>query len=318
MYKTKLSLIIITVLATIFGADVYTPKSFKSVLDDATGKAWVPTSVSAVENRAHIVLIDNTGSYCLQVGSDIKGSLVAGDVNALKDGTATYGDALRSMFQILDMNTSSLATNSLSGTYTIHPELASYYAIDADGSDLTIRDKSSFYQTSESTSAYLVFMIVDAGQSSVSYSLKASSRYVYNASAGAYAMDNSWSQDQWVKLGTDMTIALTSVESEATAWTLANARDLIDIGVDQGSEFNPGNTTWQTNSFAAYPVDQNTGDLAVWNYNDSPLKTNQFYNNVDDDYQNQLGHSTTADAAASAVISAVSYTHLTLPTMFEV
>ena len=253
MYKTKLSLIIITVLATIFGADVYTPKSFKSVLDDATGKAWVPASVSAVENRAHIVLIDNTGSYCLQVGSDIKGSLVAGDVNALKDGTATYGDALRSMFQILDMNTSSLATNSLSGTYTIHPELASYYAIDADGSDLTVRDKSSFYQTSESTSAYLVFTIVDAGQSSVSYSLKASSRYVYSASTGAYEMDNSWSQDQWVKLDTDMTVALTSVESEATAWTLANARDLIDIGVDQGSEFNPGNTTWQINSFAAYP-----------------------------------------------------------------
>lgn len=305
MYKTKLSLFIITLLTTVFGADIYTPKSFKSVLDDATGKQWQPTPVSAVENRAHIILIDNTGSYCLKVGSDIRGSLVAGDVNALKDGTATYGDALRSMFQILDMNTSSLATNSLSGTYTIHPELASYYAIDADGSDLTIRDKSSFYHTSESTSAYLVFMIVDAGQSSVSYSLKASSRYVYNASAGAYAMDNSWSQDQWVKLGTDMTIALTSVESEATAWTLANARDLIDIGVDQGSEFNPGNTTWQTNSFAAYPVDQNTGDLAVWNYNDSPLKTNQFYNNVDDDYQNQLGHSETADAAATTVLNVI-------------
>jgi hypothetical protein len=305
MYKAKLSLIIITALSTIFGADVYTPKSFKSVLDDATGKAWVPASVSAVENRAHIVLIDNTGSYCLQVGSDIKGSLVAGDVNALKDGTATYGDALRSMFQILDMNTSSLATNSLSGTYTIHPELASYYAIDADGNALTVRDKSSFYQTSESTSAYLVFTIVDAGQSSVSYFLKASSRYVYSASAGAYEMDNSWSQDQWVKLDTDMTVVLTSVESEATAWTLANARDLIDIGVDQGSAFNPGNTTWQTNSFAAYPVDQNTGDLAVWNYDDSPLKTNQFYNNVDDDYQNQLGHSETADAAATAVLNVI-------------
>ena len=305
MYKTKLSLFIITLLTTVFGADIYTPKSFKSVLDDATGKQWQPTAVSTVENRAHIILIDNTGSYCLKVGSDIKGSLVAGDVNALKDGTATYGDALRSMFQILDMNTSSLATNSLSGTFTIHPELASYYAIDADGSGLTVRDKSSFYQTSESTSAYLVFTIVDAGQSSVSYSLKASSRYVYSASTGAYEMDNSWSQDKWVKLDTDMTVALTSVESQATAWTLANARDLIDIGVDQGSEFNPGNTTWQINSFAAYPVDQNTGDLAVWNYDDSPLKTNQFYNNVDDDYQNQLGHSETADAAATAVLNVI-------------
>jgi hypothetical protein len=86
---------------------------------------------------------------------------------------------------------------------------------------------------------------------------------------------------------------------------LANARDLIDIGVDQASEFNPGSTSWQTNSFAAYPVDQNTGDLAAWNYDDSPLKTNQFYNNVDDDYQNQLGHSETADAAATAVLNVI-------------
>ena len=305
MYKIKSNLFIFTFLAICFGADIYTPKSFSSIMSDATNKQWTPVSVTAVENRAHVIMIDNTGSYCLKVGSDIKGSLVVGDVSSLKDGTATYGDALRSMFQILDMNTSSLATSSLSGTYTIHPELASYYAIDVDGSSLTVRDKSSFYQSGESTSAYLVFTITDAGQSSVSYTVKASSRYVYNASTSAFAIDNSWNQSQWIKVNTDMTVVLTSVESEATAWTLANARDLIDIGVDQASEFNPGSTSWQTNSFAAYPVDQNTGDLAVWNYDDSPLKTNQFYNNVDDDYQNQLGHSETADAAASAVLNVI-------------
>ena len=274
-------------------------------MSDATNRQWTPVSVTAVENRAHVIMIDNTGSYCLKVGTDIKGSLTVGNVSSLKDGTATYGDALQSMFQILDMNTSSLSTSSLSDTYTIHPELASYYAVDADGSSLTIRDKSSFYQSGETISAYLVFTITDAGQSSISYTVKASSRYVYNASTSAFAIDNSWNQSQWIKLNTDMTVVLTSVESEATAWTLANARDLIDIGVDQASEFNPGGTSWQTNSFAAYPVDQNTGDLAVWDYDDSPLKTSQFYNNVDDDYQNQLGHSATADAAASAVLSVI-------------
>ena len=305
MYKIKSNLFIFTFLAVCFGADIYAPKSFSSIMSDATNKLWTPVSVTAVENRAHVIMIDNTGSYCLKVGSDIKGRLAVGNVSSLKDGTATYGDALQSMFQILDMNTSSLATSSLSGTYTIHPELASYYAVDADGSSLTIRDKSSFYQSGETISAYLVFTITDAGQSSVSYTVKASSRYVYNASTSTFAIDNSWNQSQWIKLNTDMTVVLTSVESEATAWTLANARDLIDIGVDQASEFNPGSTSWQTNSFAAYPVDQNTGDLAVWNYDNSPLKTNQFYNNVDDDYQNQLGHSITADAAASAVLSVI-------------
>ena len=308
----KRSIIFLGVCCFCFAADVYAPKPFKMVLEDATNKNWTPSSISAVENRAHVVFIDNTGSYCLKAGSDIKGNLVAGDVNALKSGTATYGDALRSMFQLLDLNTATLATDDLTGTYTIHPELASYYAIDTDGVDLTIRDKSSFYQTEQSTSAYLVFTISDAAQSSVSYTIKASSRYVYSSSVGAYELDGNWSQNQWVKLNTDMTITLTTVETEATAWTLANARELIDVGVDPESGFNPGATSWQTNSFAAYPTDANTGELQVWDYDESPLKTDQFYNRIDDDYQNQLGHSETASAAAAAVLDVIEQNLTTL------
>ena len=88
MYKIKSNLFIFTFLAICFGADIYTPKSFSSIMSDATNKQWTPVSVTAVENRAHVIMIDNTGSYCLKVGSDIKGSLVVGDVNSLKDGTA--------------------------------------------------------------------------------------------------------------------------------------------------------------------------------------------------------------------------------------
>ena len=82
-----------------------------------------------------------------------------------------------------------------------------------------------------------------------------------------------------------------------------DADALINTSVESGSDFNPQSTSWQTNTFAAYPTDINTGEPSAWDYYDSPLKTNQFYNNVDDDYQNQLGYS-----------DAVSYTHLTLPT----
>ena len=308
----KVSLILTCIIRISFAADVYVPKPFKMVLEDATNKNWTPSSISTVENRSHLVFIDNTGSYCLKAGSDIQGNLVAGDVNALKSGTATYGDALRSMFQLLDLNTTTLATDDLTGTYTIHPELASYYAIDTDGVDLTIRDKSSFYQTEQSTSAYLVFTISDAAQSSVSYTIKASSRYVYSPSVGAYELDGDWSQSQWVKLNTDLTITLTTVETEATAWTLANARELIDVGVDPESDFNPGATSWQPNSFASYPTDANTGELQVWDYDESPLKTDQFYNSIDDDYQNQLGHSEAASAAAAAVLDVIEQNLITL------
>jgi hypothetical protein len=299
------SIIFLVALCFSFAADVHTPKPFKTILEDATGETWTPSSISEVENRAHVVFIDNTGSYCLKVGSDVKGNLVAGSVDSLKNGTGTYSDALRSMFQLLDLNTSSLATDDLSGTYTIHPELASYYAIDVDGDALSVRDKSSFYHTEQSTSAYLVFSLVETAESVIRYTIKAASRFVYNADASAYELEGSWSQSQWVKLNTDQTIILTTVESEATEWTLANARELIDVGVDPESDFNPGATSWQSNSFAAYPTDANTGELQVWDYDESSLKTDQFYNSVDDDYQNQLGHSETASAAAAAVLDII-------------
>ena len=62
----------------------------------------------------------------------IRGDLVVGDVSELKSGMATYGDALRSMFQILDLNTASLSSDDLAGVYTIHPMIASYYALDSE------------------------------------------------------------------------------------------------------------------------------------------------------------------------------------------
>jgi len=250
------SIIFIAALCVSLAADVHAPRPFKRILEDATKKEWTPSSINAVENRAHVVFIDNTGSYCLRVGADISGALLAGDVAELKDGTGTYSDALRSMFQILDLNTASLAIDDLFGTYTIHPELASYYAVDVDGDALTVRDKSSFYHTEQTTSAYLVFTV---GGTTGAATLQASSRYLYRSSSSSYEPDDSWSQSQWVKLNSDQTIVLTGTESEATEWKLANARDLIDIGVDTESDFNPAATSWQPNSFAAYPTDAKTG-----------------------------------------------------------
>mgnify|MGYP006265335079 FL=1 len=296
--------LILAGICLIFAADVYAPKPFKTIMNDAISKEWTPSSVSSIENRSHVIFIDNTGSYCLQVGLDISGGLTVGDLPPLKDGTASYSDALRSMFQILDLNAASLATNNLTGIYTIHPELASYYAVDADDGALTVRDKSSFYHTNQTTSAYIAFSIDDAPGSSVAYTLKASSRYVFNNSNGSYELDNGWSADQWVVLNSDMTVTLTGSYADATNWTIASSRDLIDVVADPGSDFNPASTTWQSNSFAAYPTNNN-GEISAWDYYNSGLKTNQFYNNVDDDYQNQLGHSESASASASAVLDVI-------------
>ena len=44
-------------------------------------------------------------------------------VSALNDSSGTYGQVLRAMFQLQDLHIESQATQSLTNTYTIRPEL---------------------------------------------------------------------------------------------------------------------------------------------------------------------------------------------------
>ena len=289
----------------VFSLDIYAPKSFSEILATPLEKSWNPEIINNLENRSHVIFIESTGTNCLQVSNAILGNLTLGDVASLEDGNATYGEALKSMFQVLDMNITSLAEDDISGVVTIHPELGSYYAVDGDLSTsgyLTVRDKSSFYFTEQDTSAYLVFGL--DGESGDAVYIQAIARYIYNNDSESYESDSSWSPYQWVTINPDQTIGLAVSVSDATSWLIADANGLIDVSVTQGSDFNPQSTTWQTNSFAAYPTN-NDGELSAWNYYESGLKTDQFYNNVDDDYQNQLGHSESASASASAVLEII-------------
>ena len=93
--------------------------------------------------------------------------------------------------------------------------------------------------------------------------------------------------------------------SDATEWSIADANGLIDVSVQIGSDFNPQSIDWKTNSFAAYPTNPNTGELSAWDYNDSPIKMNNFSNNLDQDYINQLGDSETADIASQNVLNII-------------
>ena len=314
-YENSISRYFLAILMLIYpivlmGADVYGPKPFHQILDSDLTYPWSPNPIDQIQNREHILLLDaGTMSHCLTVDPADPSLLGVGDVSVLTSGSGTYGNAMRSMFQILDLNTAVLATESLTGTYTLHPWLASYHALDADvdtGSAsadfVVIRDKNSLYMTEQSTIAFLVFTLSGSPSSTI---IKATSRYFYNTSSDSanYELDAEWSSDQWLKLDAP-SVTLTTDASEATEFMLANANELIDVKVSTGSDFNPQSTTWQPNSFAAYPTNNN-GEISAWDYYDSGLKTNQFYNNVDDDYQNQLGHSETASASASAVLDII-------------
>ena len=289
----------------IMGFDVYGPKSFNQIVESDLTETWSPISISSIQNREHVLLVDITETYCLTVASDLS-SLGVGDVSALTGGTGTYGNAMRSMFQILDMNTAELATEDLAGTYTIHPWLASYHAIDADAdiaigsaSSIVIRDKNSFYMAEQSTIAFLVFTLAGTASSTT---VQATSRYFYNTllDSAIYELDTEWSADQWLRMDAT-SVSLTAVESEATAFMLADANDLIDVSVPAESDFNPQGTDWQTNSFAAWP----TGNDTPWDYDESQLSSDGFLQSVDDYYETQFGDSDEASAAASGTLDAI-------------
>jgi hypothetical protein len=103
------------------------------------------------------------------------------------------------------------------------------------------------------------------------------------------------------------TIGVTSTEADATAFLLAEATDLIDFSLDDGSHFNPASTEWQSNSFAAFPTDSETGEIASWDFDDSSI-FEQLPADVDDFYETQFGDSDSATAASSQALDAIEAT----------
>ena len=302
LIKYTLSILSLLLPLKILAADVYGPKPFDQILESGLTETWSPNAISSIQNRGHVLLVDaETMSNCLAVDSSDPSLLGVGDVSVLIGGTGTYGNAVRSMFQILDLNTAVLATESLTGTYTIHPWLASYHAIDTDvvsgsgsANSIIIRDKNSFYMAEQSTIAFLVFTMAGTASSTT---VQATGRYFYNTGSSDYEQDQSWSSDHWLKMDAN-SVSLTSNASEATAFMLADANDLIDVIVPEDSDFNPQGTEWQTNSFAAYPE-------TVWDYDDSQLNSDWFLEQVDDYYETQFGDSDEASSAASDALDAI-------------
>ena len=99
--------------------DVYGPKPFNQIVESNFTNTWSPSPIGSIQNREHVLLIDaETMAKCLTVDSSDPYLLGVGDVFTLSGGTGTYGNVMRSIFQILDLNTAVLSTESLTNTYT--------------------------------------------------------------------------------------------------------------------------------------------------------------------------------------------------------
>ncbi|WP_422359765.1 T9SS type A sorting domain-containing protein [Reichenbachiella sp.] len=270
--------------------DVHTPKTFAEILVQTYDETWTPSTISAIENLKHIILLDASAQTDALIWDDATTSTTSfKNKDHLSGSSATYSSLLRGMFQLVDINSNTDA--ALSGQYLIKPLLNSYAALNTDGSSLITSDAGSYY--ADDTGGYLVFELEGLAASTT---IKAVAQYDHNSSTAQFESNESWTT-QWLMIsGEDL--ALTSTEGDASAFYLANPFDLIDFSLEVGSDFNPGSTAWQDNEFAAYPDE-------VWDYEDSDLFGDQLLKDVDESYQSQFGNSSEVSAAASEALDEI-------------
>ncbi|MDE0820520.1 MAG: hypothetical protein OSA95_05340 [Opitutales bacterium] len=293
------------------GADFYGPRTFSQILDSSFSKSWTPNPISKIGNRSHILILDaDTQQYCLSVTEGDMSGLQVVQTSSLTDSNATYGKVLRSMFQLLDLTVEIQSTSSLTGTFTIRPELKIYNALDTDGSSgiasssgLQISPVKAVDLSVITNPGHLVFDFTGTPNSAKA---QAASRYVFDSTTNSLVQDTSWSSSHWLKIGADGASLVTS-EAEATTLTLVDALDLIDFSNNSGESFNPAGIDWQTNSFASWPVNPSTGLIDVDSLDESQLSEPDglAYKDIDENYRAQFGNTTEATAVASAYLDQI-------------
>ena len=89
-------------LAISFAADFYGSKPFYQIMETNYITAWTPAEIDPV-NRDYIVILDGSNSSYVSIHENDIFTLTVHNSTALTSGQGTYGDALRSMFQLQDL-----------------------------------------------------------------------------------------------------------------------------------------------------------------------------------------------------------------------
>ena len=296
------SSVIIQVSGVILAADFHGPSPMHAILESTFVGSWSQQPVSKIQNREHVVLLDAaTGSKAIALSSTTMPTLVVVEASSLTDASATYGKVLRSMFQLQDANIEVLSAKALTSTYMLRPELLSYYSLDADAavgaamaSELAVRDVKSTFFTAESMSGYLALTFTSSAEST---KIKATHRYIYSQVTETFGLDSAWSAAQWLVIDGDV-VGLTTDEAAATEFIVADAQELIDVGVDLGSDLNPASIEWQSNSFASWPTNPSNGELETNSMLES-LLFDQVCKEIDSNYLAQMDIDDCAPAPVS-------------------
>ncbi|MEO9475713.1 MAG: T9SS type A sorting domain-containing protein [Cyclobacteriaceae bacterium] len=285
--------------------DFYGPKPFGEILDNSFNKSWTPTEISAIENRKYIALLDAaTKSQVISLSASDLSVATLSSIDQVHGAGSTYGSMLHSIFQIIDIATheendpdgGSGTYQPLTGKYKLVPFLHSYFAINsADNADLNVTDAGSYFVADQSSNGYL---LIEFSGSPSATRISATSQWVWNNANAAFEEVTDW-PTKWLQID-GSNVAWTETENDATLIFLADTHDLIDLKLEDGSDFNPASITYQTNATAEIPED-------VTDIESSSIIT-KLPNDLSDEHVAQLGTSAEATLKAIAMLDNIETT----------
>lgn len=274
--------------------DYYGPQSFDALIDLSFEKDWTPAAISSFSNLKYVVILDEASkATALTIGAEGLGSINSLATSEIHNSGATYGALLRSIFQMVDVNTHlDNGDTPLEGQYRLNPFLHSYYATNANGTSAIIADAGTFQIAESAQQGYVVIEFTGTPENA---GIKAVGQFSYNSGQSAFVAVDGFSE-RWLKLE-GSTVSWTETEGEASAFFLADANGLIDLEIETGSDFNPVDITYQPNATAALPDEINLIE-------DSKLLTD-LPDRLSDEAKEQLGTSADAKTAATAMLDAI-------------
>lgn len=300
--KKNLLLISLLIATTIFGQfDFYGPKTFKDILLDDFNTSWTPSPISNIESRKYVSILDQaTQSKVVMINSSDISLVEFNSLDNINGSNATYGSAMQSVFQIIDNNAQyendpnggSGNYTPLNGNFRINPFLHSYYGLNSnDTNSVTCTNGGSYYISEETSSG---FVLVNFSGTASSTKIIAVAKYEYDIATESLVEVQNWTPKYMVDNGTSINWSTDS--ADASNFYLADANSLLNLTIENGSDFNPNSIPYQPNASASI---QNVEGIE-----DSKLITT-LPNKLNLEYKSQLGSSASATASAIEMLDAI-------------
>ncbi|MGL1889265.1 MAG: T9SS type A sorting domain-containing protein [Reichenbachiella sp.] len=285
--------------------DYYGPQPFDEILTNSFAGDGEISALSSLSNRSYVVILDaetKTKTITLDQNDYLKVSIL--DKADAVGSAATYKSLLSSIFQLIDAATheendsgaGSGTYTPLTGTYKLTPILHSYFALNSDASNKLINSDAGTILVADATDNGYLLISVEGDMSSAK--IVANSQWTYNDASDVFEEDATWTK-KWLTIDTDE-LKWDATESAATAFFIGDANDVIDLGIMDGSEFNPDIITYQTNATADVPDDAT--------YLDDSKVIKDVPEKVSDDIVDQTGTEASAATAASAMLDEIEAT----------